>query len=126
MCQLPQLPAVRPRAYAVSCPSESQYPQREFCLIMGEDNLQTFTKWFNYEYILENYHLYVYPRPSYDGGDFRNHPHVHLVDAPLMALSSTLIRDNLKNGKSVRYMMPEKVFQYVDQEGLFKDLRLKT
>lgn len=103
-----------------------QYPQREFCLIMGEDNLQTFTKWFNYEYILENYHLYVYPRPGYDGGDFRTHPHVHLVDAPLMALSSTLIRDNLKNGKSVRYMMPEKVFQYVDQEGFFKDLRLKT
>ena len=97
-----------------------QHPNREFCLIMGEDNLQTFTKWFNWEFILENYHLYVYPRPGYDGGDFRNHPHVHLIDAPQMEISSTMIRESIREGKSVRYMLPEKVFRYLDEERLYK------
>ena len=97
-----------------------QHPKREFCLIMGEDNLQTFTKWFNWEYILENYHLYVYPRPGYDGGDFRTHPHVHLIDAPQMEISSTMIRESIREGKSVRYMLPEKVFRYLDEEGFYR------
>ena len=97
-----------------------QHPNREFCLIMGEDNLQTFTKWFNWEYILENYHFYVYPRPSYDGGDLRTHLHVHLVNAPQMEISSTMIRDSFRNGKPARYMLPEKVFQYLDEEGFYR------
>ena len=87
---------------------------------MGEDNLKTFTKWFNWEYILENYHLYVYPRPGYDGGDFRTHSHVHLIDAPQMEISSTMIRESIRKGKSVRYMLPEKVFRYLDEERLYK------
>ena len=97
-----------------------QHPNREFCLIMGEDNLQTFTKWFNWEYILENNHLYVYPRPGYNGGDLRTHPHVHLVDAPQMEISSTMIRDSIRNGKPARYMLPEKVFHYLDEEGFYR------
>lgn len=97
-----------------------QHPNREFCLIMGEDNLQTFTKWFNWEYILENYLLYVYPRPGYDGGDLRTHPHVHLVDAPQMEISSTMIRDSFHTGKPARYMLPEKVFRYLDEEGFYR------
>ena len=97
-----------------------QHPNREFCLIMGEDNLQTFTKWFNWEYILENYHLYVYPRPGYDGGDVRNQPHVPLIDAPQMEISSTMIRESIREGKLVRYMLPDKVFRYLDEEGFYR------
>lgn len=97
-----------------------QHPNRDFCLIMGEDNLQTFTKWFNWEYILENYHLYVYPRPGYDGGDLRTHPHVHLVNAPQMDISSTMIRDSIRTGQPARYMLPEKVFRYLDEEGFYR------
>ena len=97
-----------------------QHPNREFCLIMGEDNLQTFTKWFNWEYILEYYHLYVYPRPGYSGGDFRTHPHVHLVDAPQMEISSTQIREGILEGRSVWYMLPERVFRYLDEEGFYR------
>ena len=97
-----------------------QHPNREFCLIMGEDNLQTFTKWFNWEYILEYYHLYVYLRPGYSGGDFRTHPHVHLVDAPQMEISSTQIREGIREGRSVRYMLPERVFRYLDEEGFYR------
>lgn len=98
-----------------------KFPQREFCLIMGEDNLATFDKWLNYEWILENYHLYVYPRPGYDAGERKNHPHVTFVDAPQMQLSSTMIRENLKERKSVCYMLPPKVWEYLDEMGFYKN-----
>lgn len=97
-----------------------KYPNREFCLILGEDNLQTFDKWFNYEYILENYHLYVYPRPGYSSQKFSEHDNVKLINAPQIEISSTFIRDSIKNKKSVKYMMPEKVFNYIDKEGFYK------
>lgn len=92
-----------------------KFPHREFCPIMGEDNLATFEKWLNYEWILENYRLYVYPRPGYDAAERRSHPHVTFVDAPHIELSSTMIRDNLKQRKSVRYMLPPTVWQYLDE-----------
>lgn len=97
-----------------------KFPQREFALIMGEDNLQTFDKWLNYEWILENYPLYVYPRPGYDSAERRSHPAVTYVDAPQMELSSTMIRDNIKQKKSIRYMLPPKVFQYLDEMGFYR------
>lgn len=97
-----------------------KFPQREFCLIMGEDNLQTFDKWLNYEWILENYHLYVYPRPGYDASAFKTLDHVHIVEAPNMELSSTLIRENIRQRKSVRYMLPPKVYQYIDEMGFYR------
>ncbi len=96
-----------------------KYPRRKFCLIMGEDNLQSFRKWYNYEHIIENYGIYVYPRPGYDGGDLRNHRNVHIVNAPLMEISSTMIREGLRSGKSVRYMLPEKVFQCIEESGFY-------
>jgi len=97
-----------------------KYPQREFALIMGEDNLQTIDKWLNYQWIMENFDFYVYPRPGYDAGDFKKGPRIHFVDAPQMQLSSTMIRENIKQGKSIRYTLPEKVFQYVDEMGFYK------
>lgn len=99
---------------------QEKFPQREFALIMGEDNLQTFEKWLNYDWILDNYHLYVYPRPGYDAAERKSHPHVTFVDAPQMELSSTMIRDNIKLRKSVRYMLPPKVFQYIDEMGFYR------
>ncbi len=99
---------------------QEKYPQREFALIMGEDNLQTFEKWLNYDWILNNYHLYVYPRPNCDAAERKNHPYVTFVDAPQIELSSTMIRDNIKLRKSVRYMLPPKVFQYLDEMGFYR------
>ncbi|MCQ2284456.1 MAG: nicotinate-nucleotide adenylyltransferase [Bacteroidales bacterium] len=99
---------------------QEKYPQREFALIMGEDNLQTFDKWLNYEWILENYHLYVYPRPGYDAAERKQHPHVTFVEAPNIELSSTVIRENLKMKKSVRYMLPPKVYLYLDEMAFYK------
>lgn len=99
-----------------------KYPDREFCLIMGEDNLKSFHKWKNYETILEHHNLYVYPRIG--GGkvknQFRNHPKVHRVDAPVIQISATLIRDGIKQNKNVAPMLPEGVWKYIDEMNFYK------
>ena len=92
---------------------KEKYPQHEFALIMGADNLETFHKWKNYEEILQHYQLYVYPRPKNDGGKLKDHPNVKLVDAPIMEISSTAIRQGVKEKKDLRYFMPEEVWQYI-------------
>ncbi len=92
-----------------------KFPQHQFVLILGCDTLETFHKWKNYEQILENYELYVYPRPESNGGDLMNHPRVKKFDAPLMQISSSFIRDGIRNKKDVRYMMPESVWDYIEE-----------
>jgi nicotinate-nucleotide adenylyltransferase len=78
---------------------KEKYPKHEFSLIMGEDNLQSFTKWKNYEEILKNHKLYVYPRPNSNSGDLKTHPNVIITEAPLMEVSSTMIRQAIKDKK---------------------------
>ena len=101
---------------------EEKYPDYEFALIMGEDNLKSFHKWKNYELILERHHIYVYPRIS-DGSietQFDNHHKIHKVDAPIMELSSTFIRNAIKEGKNIRPMLPEHVWAYLDEMNFYK------
>jgi nicotinate-nucleotide adenylyltransferase len=97
-----------------------KYPDRNFSLIMGSDNLQTFGKWKNYEAILDSYKILVYPRPGSDGGVFREHPAVRWIEAPLMQISSTFIRDAVRKGKSVRYLLPERIFEYLTEMHFYK------
>ncbi|MBK6640714.1 MAG: nicotinate-nucleotide adenylyltransferase [Bacteroidetes bacterium] len=97
-----------------------QYPNDQFVLIMGSDNLSTFKKWKNWEQILENHEIYIYPRPGNDGGELKDHPKVKLIDAPLMELSSTFIRNAIKAKKDVRFMLPESVFTYLDEMNFYK------
>ncbi len=92
-----------------------KYPDREFCLIMGSDNLQTFERWRNYEYILENYRLLVYPRPGSERCRLASHPHVKMVDVPMMDISSSYIRDMIGRKKDVRYLLTEPVYQYLTE-----------
>ncbi len=94
---------------------EGLYPNRLFCLIIGSDNLSSFNKWFNYEGILNRYQLYVYPRPGFDGGKFAHHPSVKWVQSPLMEVSSSYIRNAIQNGKSVKYLLPDKVLTYIEE-----------
>lgn len=93
-----------------------------FCLIMGEDNLKGFHKWKNYEVILENYDLYVYPRISEGQPEqlFNRHPKIHPVKAPIMEISSTFIRKNHKAGKNVRPLLPESVWKYMDEMNFYR------
>ncbi len=94
----------------------------EFSLIMGEDNLKGFHKWKNHEVILENHEIYLYPRIS-DGKidpQFKNHPKIHWVDAPIMEISSTYIREGYKAGKNIRVMLPDAVWKYMDEMNFYR------
>ncbi len=88
-----------------------KYPQHEFKLIIGGDNLTHFHKWKNSDQILENYGLYVYPRP----GESKNFEHANIcyVDAPLIDISATFIRNSIQNGHSVKYLLPSLVEDYI-------------
>jgi nicotinate-nucleotide adenylyltransferase len=99
---------------------QDKYPKHEFSLIMGADNLENLHKWKNFELILEHHDLYVYPRPNHDGGNLKDHPRVKWIDAPQMELSSSFIRKSIKEGKDVRYMMPETVAEYIDEMNFYK------
>ena len=92
-----------------------KYPEREFCLVMGSDNLQTFPRWRNYEYILNHYHLYVYPRPGSERCPLADHPNVTLVDVPMMDISSSYIRQQIGAGRDVRYLLTEPVYRYLTE-----------
>lgn len=97
-----------------------KYPQHEFSLIMGADSLATLHKWKNYESILEHYNIYVYPRPQIEVTAFAKHNNVHWVDAPLMEISSSFIRNAIKNKHDVRFMLPQPVYVYLDEMGFYK------
>jgi nicotinate-nucleotide adenylyltransferase len=92
-----------------------KYPDREFCLIMGSDNLQSLHRWRNYEYILANYHIYVYPRPGSADCDLREHPSVTMVDVPMMDISSSYIRRLIAERHDVRYLLTEPVYKYLTE-----------
>ena len=99
-----------------------KYPKHDFALIMGEDNLKSFHKWKNYQTILEYHSIYVYPRISEGKIDtqFNNHPKITRVDAPIIELSSTMIRKAIKEGKNVKPLLPENVWAYLDEMNFYK------
>lgn len=101
---------------------KEKFPKNEFSLIMGEDNLSSLHKWKNYETILEHHKIYVYPRliSSETESTFHNHPNVFRIDAPILELSSTFIRESIKNGKNVIPMLPHKVWEYIDHNLFYK------
>tara|TARA_R110002012_G_scaffold312248_1_gene522468 strand:- start:2348 stop:2926 length:579 start_codon:yes stop_codon:yes gene_type:complete len=101
---------------------QEKFPQHAFSLIMGEDNLKSFHKWKNYQHILDNHDIYVYPRIS-EGTvktQFDGHKRIHHVDAPIIELSSTFIRNSIKNGINVKPMLPQTVWQYIDEMNFYK------
>lgn len=100
-----------------------KFPEHTFALLMGEDNLKSFHKWKNYELILEDHDIYVYPRISSGNiiQSFTKHPRIHKIDAPIMELSSTFIRSEIKAGRNIRPMLPEHVWEYVDEMNFYKN-----
>jgi nicotinate-nucleotide adenylyltransferase len=95
-------------------------PQHEWVLIMGGDNLATLHKWKNYEIILRDYSIYVYQRPQYDLGELMNHPRVTIWKAPLMQISASYIRKTIKAGKSIQYLVPDTVYEYIESSGIYR------
>jgi nicotinate-nucleotide adenylyltransferase len=98
---------------------KEKHPDKEFKVIIGEDNLASFKKWLNYERILEDYGLYVYPRPHVQPSDLKTHPHVKMVDAPMMDISATFIRNCVRNRKSIRYLVPDPVEEMIRVKGFY-------
>jgi len=111
---------------------QEKFPQYEFSLIMGEDNLKSLHKWKNYEVILQNHEIYVYPRLEAKGrtgeaissetenSAFKNHPKIHLIDAPIVEISSTFIRKGIKTGKNTQPLLPPKVWEYINHNNFYR------
>ena len=99
-----------------------KFPQHQFSLIMGEDNLKNFHKWKNYESILDNHHIYVYPRVT-DGNvtnELLSHQKIHKIDAPIVEISSTFIRKGIASQKEIRPLLQQNVWQYLDEMNFYK------
>jgi nicotinate-nucleotide adenylyltransferase len=96
-----------------------KYPKNEFCLVMGEDNLFTLHKWKNAIELIKRYPIFVYPRPysikpqSLQLDQIISGADIHYVDAPLMDISGTFIRDGIKDGKDMSYFLPPAVWKYI-------------
>lgn len=88
-------------------------PDREFVVICGTDIFPSLHKWKNYTEILNQYSLYVYPRPGYQLGEYNSHSSVIPHNAPLMEISSSFIRKGIKQKKNMSYWMPESVYNYI-------------
>lgn len=97
-----------------------KHPDKDFKVIIGEDNLESFAKWKNHEQIMNQYGLYVYPRPHVTNSDLKRHAHVKMVDAPLLDISATYIRESIKNNKSIRYLVPEAVEAIIRLKDFYK------
>ncbi|GGI22691.1 nicotinate (nicotinamide) nucleotide adenylyltransferase [Pedobacter mendelii] len=97
-----------------------KYPEKEFVLIMGADNLVSFKKWKNYEILLKNYHIYVYPRPGSDVSEWENHLSITFTKTPFMEISSTFIRKAVKEKKNVQFFLPDKVIDFIEGKGMYR------
>lgn len=100
--------------------ASEKWPDKEFALIMGADNLQNFKKWKNHDWILEHHYLYVYPRIESDGGELKDHPRVTITKAPIMQIASTEIRQAIAEGKNVSFMLPSAVWQCIEESSFYK------
>jgi nicotinate-nucleotide adenylyltransferase len=97
-----------------------KHPSKQFKVILGQDNLENFSKWKNYQQILDLHGLFVYPRPNATQTDFQHHPNVTLIDAPLLDISATYIRQCIRDNKSIRYLVPEAVEQLIHQKQFYR------
>jgi nicotinate-nucleotide adenylyltransferase len=101
---------------------KNKYPEKKFVLIIGSDNLEGFEKWKDYKEILEMTEIYVYPRNGKKvKSSLSQIQSVHIIDAPLLELSSTIIRQSFVNGLDTRYMLHEKVYRYIKENNLYQE-----
>lgn len=99
---------------------KERYPEKEFVLIMGADNLASFKKWKNYEVLLKDYQIFVYPRPGADTKEWDNHPSITFTATPQMDISSTFIRKAIKENKNIQFFVPDKVVEFIEQKSLYR------
>lgn len=99
---------------------DEKYPEHEFTLIMGSDNLVSLKKWKNYELLLRHYRIAVYPRPGHGDPELASHPAVTVTNTPLMELSSTFIRQSIREGRNIMFFVPDNVLNFIDSKNLYR------
>ncbi|HEY4653470.1 MAG TPA: nicotinate (nicotinamide) nucleotide adenylyltransferase [Cyclobacteriaceae bacterium] len=97
-----------------------RHPEKRFKVIIGGDNLEGFSRWKGHRQILEDYGLYVYPRPGMQLSEQNSHPHLKMIDAPLLNISATFIRDCIRKGHSVRYLVPDPVEEMIRNKQFYR------
>lgn len=98
---------------------QEQYPLYKFSVIMGSDSFQNLQRWKNYEQILKHYALLVYERPGFPVTT-DNSGSIQLLKAPMLDISATYIRKEIRAGKSIRYLCPEEVYRYIEENRYYK------
>lgn len=96
-----------------------KYPENQFSIIMGSDSFQNLHKWKNYQSIIDNYPIYVYKRPGFEAEN-NIQAKLLIVDAPLLQISASHIRELLQNGKSIRYLVPDSVREEIEKWNYYK------
>ena len=99
---------------------EEKYPNQEFALIMGEDNLKTLHKWKNHDMILKNYSIYVYPRLPKSKIKSEQQGKVTYTESPIIELSSSIIRKAIGEGKNMRHFVPPSVWDYIELSRFYR------
>jgi nicotinate-nucleotide adenylyltransferase len=99
---------------------QEKYSDRTFVVLAGSDMLGSLTKWKNYEALLAQYQIYIYPRPGNKPSPFDHHPSIRFTEAPLVDISSSFIRRAVREGRNMRYFLPEKVWKYLDEMNFYK------
>ena len=98
---------------------EEKYPEYEFSIIMGSDSLENIEKWKSGEVILKRYTICVYERLNYPTRHIEG-AKIISIKAPLIEISASLIRSNIKSGKSIRYLVPDSVMNEIERSGYYK------
>ncbi len=98
-----------------------KFPANEFSVIMGSDSYQNLPEWKNYQQLLNNYTIYVYERPGFKPENKYENSTVKFLKAPLLEISSTYIRKIIREGKSIRYLVPEKVRLEIERNGYYRN-----
>jgi nicotinate-nucleotide adenylyltransferase len=99
---------------------KEKYPQHSFSVIIGSDSFQNISRWKNHEILLRDFDIYIYKRPGYEVEITT--PNLYLLNAPLLEISSTEIRKLIADNGSIRYLVPEKVREEIEQNGYYKNL----
>lgn len=97
-----------------------KFPKKKFALIMGSDNLEIMNRWKDYQRILNSYPVLVYRRGFINEGDWQQYPGVLFFDTPLLKISATLIRTMIEDKKSVRYLVPDNVLEFIGKKRLYR------
>ena len=99
----------------------TKYPDVEFCIVLGSDNLLELDQWKDAQRLIDHYRVFVYMRPGFTEGIDASHPNIEVYKAPSLHISSTHIRSCIAQHKSIRYLVPEEIIGYLERHKLYSD-----